>query len=116
MRRDRKKKYQRTERVLPLYVSYFKGIPSFGCPHCRKLILEHEKTIINATVLYKTPELLNKCEKIIFVTAPFMIRLRRARRRDHLSYRQIFRRFRAQKNLLQEYQKSGIPIEIIKNE
>lgn len=42
MRRDRKKKYQRTERVLPLYVSYFKGIPSFGCPHCRKLILEHE--------------------------------------------------------------------------
>ena len=79
-------------------------------------IEEHEKTIINATVLYKTPELLNKCEKIIFVTAPFMIRLRRARRRDHLSYRQIFRRFRAQKNLLQEYQKSGIPIEIIKNE
>ncbi len=79
-------------------------------------IEEHEKTIINATVLYKTPELLNKCEKIVFVTAPFMIRLRRARRRDHLSYRQIFRRFRAQKNLLQEYQKSGIPIEIIKNE
>ena len=79
-------------------------------------IEEHEKTIINATVLYKTPELLNKCEKIIFVTAPFMIRLRRARRRDHLSYRQIFRRFHAQKNLLQEYQKSGIPIEIIKNE
>ena len=75
----------------------------------------HEKTIINATVLYKTPELLKRCEKIIFVTAPFMIRLRRARHRDKLSYRQIFRRFRAQKNLLQEYQKSGIPIELINN-
>ena len=78
-------------------------------------IEEHEKTIINATVLYKTPELLKRCEKIIFVTAPFMIRLKRARHRDKLSYRQIFRRFRAQKNLLQEYQKSGIPIEIINN-
>ena len=78
-------------------------------------IAAHEKSIINATVLYKTPELLSLCQKIIFVTAPLLTRLRRARHRDHLSYRQIFRRFRAQKNLLKEYQKSGIPIEIIHN-
>ena len=75
----------------------------------------HDKTIINATVLYKTPELLARCQKIIFVTAPIFTRLRRARRRDHLSYRQIFRRFYAQRNLLREYQKSGIPLEIIRN-
>lgn len=75
----------------------------------------HEKSIINATVLYKTPELLKRCQKIIFVTAPFFTRLRRARNRDHLPYRQIFRRFRAQRNLLKEYKKSGIPIEIINN-
>ena len=75
----------------------------------------HDKTIINATVLYKTPEILARCEKILFVTAPFFTRLRRARRRDHLPFSQIFRRFHAQRNLLREYQKTGIPIEIIHN-
>ena len=78
-------------------------------------IEENEKTIINATVLYKTPELLKRCQKIIFVTAPLLTRLLRARRRDRLSYHQIFKRFAAQKNLLREYQKAGIPVEIIKN-
>ena len=78
-------------------------------------IKNHDKTIINATVLYKTPDILKRCEKILFVTAPFWTRLRRARQRDHLPYRQIFRRFHAQRNLLKEYQKSGIPVEIIKN-
>lgn len=78
-------------------------------------IAKHEKTIINATVLYKTPDILNHCEKILFVTAPLLTRLHRARTRDHLPYRQIFRRFHAQRNLLKEYQKSGIPVEIINN-
>ena len=78
-------------------------------------INEHEKTIINATVLYKTPELLSRCEKVIFVTAPFLTRLRRARRRDHLPLAQILRRFHAQRHLLHEYQKTGIPVEIIEN-
>ena len=78
-------------------------------------VKEHEKTIINATVLYKTPDILKRCEKILFVTAPFWTRLRRARRRDNLPYSQIFRRFHAQRNLLKEYQKSGIPLEIINN-
>ena len=78
-------------------------------------IAEHDKTIINATVLYKTPDILARCSKVIFVTAPFWTRLRRARHRDHLPYRQIFRRFHAQRHLLQEYQKNGIEIEIINN-
>lgn len=78
-------------------------------------VKEHDKTIINATVLYKTPSILMRCQKIIFVTAPLLTRLRRARHRDHLPYRQIFRRFHAQRNLLKEYQKSGIPLEIINN-
>ena len=75
----------------------------------------HDKTIINATVLYKTPELLARCEKIIFVTAPLLTRLRRARRRDHLPFKQIFRRFYAQRKLLKEYQKTNIPLEIVVN-
>ena len=78
-------------------------------------IAANEKTIINATVLYKTPDLLARCEKILFVTAPYFTRLGRARRRDHLPLRQILRRFHAQRHLLKEYQKSGIPVEIIQN-
>ena len=67
-------------------------------------INQHEKSIINATVLYKTPELLALCDKVIYVTAPFLKRLTRARRRDKLPFTQILRRFRAQRNLLKEYQ------------
>ena len=80
-----------------------------------EFIASHEKTIINATVLYKTPEILARCEKIIFVTAPFFKRLFRSKKRDGLSFFQIIKRFRTQKNLLQEYKKTGLPIEIVRN-
>ncbi|MBO4532153.1 MAG: dephospho-CoA kinase [Treponema sp.] len=68
-------------------------------------INQHEKSIINATVLYKTPQLLVLCDKVLYVKAPFFTRLTRARRRDKLPFSQIFKRFKAQKNLLKEYQK-----------
>ncbi len=80
-------------------------------------IQTHEKSIINATVLYKTPELLAHCNKVIYVTAPFLTRFIRARRRDKLPFTQILRRFYTQRNLLKEYQKL-VPqdkIEIIRN-
>lgn len=89
------------------------------------IIIEETKTfiqthrdsniILNATVLYKTPELLSMCEKIIFVTAPFLTRFIRALKRDKLSAKEILKRFRAQKNLLSKYEEFGIPIEIYKN-
>ena len=80
----------------------------------------HGKTVIlNATVLFKTPELLSKCEKILFVTAPLLKRLFRAKKRDKMPVRQILARFKSQKNLFEEYKKfaneHGIPIEVIKN-
>ena len=81
----------------------------------KDFIAQNQKVIINATVLFKTPELLNLCDAIVFVKAPFITRLLRARSRDHLPLRQILRRFHAQKNLLKEYQKSGKPIIIINN-
>lgn len=74
-----------------------------------------KSVIINATVLYKIPELMSLCSKIIFVTAPFLTRLVRARKRDNLPLRQILSRFRRQKNLLSEYRKTGIEIEIVRN-
>ena len=81
----------------------------------KDFIESHEKVIINATVLYKTSEILNLCEEIIYVTAPLFTRIRRARQRDNLSYKQIFRRFWAQRNLFSEYKKTAKPLKIIKN-
>ena len=74
-----------------------------------------KNVIINATVLYKTPELLDLCEKVIFVKAPYLKRLIRARRRDKMPFRQIISRFKAQSNLEKTYRTSGKPVEIIKN-
>lgn len=81
----------------------------------KAFISENPKTIINATVLYKTPELLSLCNAVIFVTAPFFTRLFRARCRDHLPFRQILRRFHSQRRLLQNYRKSGKKIIIVNN-
>ena len=78
-----------------------------------------KSVILNATVLFKTPELLSQCEKILFVTAGFFTRLRRAKKRDGLPLGQILARFKNQKNLLAEYKsaakKIDIPLEIVKN-
>ena len=85
----------------------------------KKFIAENEaqgkSVLINAAVLYKTPELLALCEKIYFVTASLPKRLIRAKRRDKMPVRQILARFRSQKNLLSEYKKSGKEIVIVRN-
>ena len=80
-------------------------------------IATHKKSVINATVLFKTPELLALCQKVIFVTAPVLKRLQRARKRDHLSYSNIIRRFYTQRKRLQEYQQTVLPenLLIVKN-
>lgn len=71
--------------------------------------------LLNATVLYKTPELLELCSKIYFVKAFFLKRLLRAKKRDNLPLLQILKRFKSQNSLLKEYEKSGIPLIFIKN-
>ncbi|HIW36590.1 MAG TPA: dephospho-CoA kinase [Candidatus Treponema faecavium] len=64
---------------------------------------------LNATVLYKTA-VMCRCSHILFVTAPAAVRLLRARRRDRMPYPQIFDRFRRQKNILAQYQKTNADI------
>lgn len=71
--------------------------------------------IINATVLYKIPSLMEMCSMIVFVKAPFFTRLMRAKRRDRLPIRQILARFKSQRNLLSEYRKTGIEVVVIEN-
>ena len=61
--------------------------------------------ILNATVLYKTPDLMALCEKIVFVDAPLLTRLRRAKKRDSLPSKKILERFRTQRTLFSEYKK-----------
>ena len=72
-------------------------------------------TILNATVLYKTPELLNLCKYIIYVDAPKITRIVRSLKRDRMPLRQILGRFASQKNLFSEYKKTGVPIIKITN-
>ncbi len=78
-------------------------------------VLQNKKAIINATVLYKIPHLLQRCQTIIYVKAPLITRILRAKKRDKLPLKQIIARFHSQKNLFNEYKKSGIKIIIIKN-
>lgn len=78
------------------------------------------KIAINATVAYKTPEILKMCDLILFVTAPFFTRLKRAKKRDSqsenpLTIHQILQRFKSQRNLYAEYKKTGIPLVKVKN-
>lgn len=78
-------------------------------------IAANDKVIINATVLFKTPQLLDYCQKIIFVRAGIIKRFIRARKRDKLPYKQIIRRFYAQKDLLNQYKATEKEIIIINN-
>lgn len=79
----------------------------------------NKNIILNATVLFKTLELILKCNRIIFVKANFFKRLIRAKKRDGIPLRQILARFKSQQNLFAEYKEfadqHNIPVEIIKN-
>lgn len=83
----------------------------------KKIIKENcgKNIILNATVLYKTPELLKMCDKIIFVKARFFVRLKRAIKRDKMPLRQILSRFWTQRNLFSKYKNTGLPIETVDN-
>lgn len=61
--------------------------------------------VLNAAVLYKTPQLLEKCRAIFFVDAPAFVRFLRVRRRDGISPHEILKRFFSQRNLFAQYKK-----------
>ena len=70
--------------------------------------------VINATVLNKVP-LASKCDFIIYVDAPFIIRLIRAKKRDKHSVFHLLRRFSSQKKLYAQYQKLNVDIYRVRN-
>jgi len=75
-----------------------------------------DKTIlINATLLFKTEELMNLCNAIYFVKSPLLKRIIRAKKRDGLTIPEILKRFKSQKNLLKNYKATKKPVLIIHN-
>jgi dephospho-CoA kinase len=58
--------------------------------------------VINAALLHKS-SVFYRLDRIILITAPVFTRLLRARRRDRLSWREIFRRFASQKDFGTQY-------------
>lgn len=74
-----------------------------------------KNVILNATVLYKIPDLMAKCSAVFYVTAPYLVRLIRAKKRDDMSWLQLFQRFRSQRELYRLYTETGIPVITIRN-
>ncbi|MCL2184315.1 MAG: dephospho-CoA kinase [Treponema sp.] len=58
--------------------------------------------VINAALLHKS-SVFHRFERIIIVTAPYLTRFFRARRRDRLSWTEIIRRFNSQKDFNSQY-------------
>ena len=58
--------------------------------------------LINAALLHRS-SVYNKLDRVILVTAPFLTRLLRAKRRDKLPFDEILRRFSSQKNFNAQY-------------
>ena len=82
----------------------------------QKIDLSEAKNIaLNAAVLYKTPLLMRLCRAILYVEAPFWMRLLRAKKRDGEAMRTICKRFRAQRGLYRNYKQTGIPIVKVRN-
>ena len=78
-------------------------------------IQEHKKPITNATVAYKSPQIMEKSNLIIFVQSNCIKRFLRARKRDKLPPSQIIKRFKSQKKLIKNFTKADKEIIIIKN-
>lgn len=81
----------------------------------KEFISSNEKSIINATVLYKIPEFISECDVVFYIKASFFKRFIRAKKRDNLSCKQIFRRFYAQRKLFKKYKQICKNLAIIKN-
>jgi dephospho-CoA kinase len=70
--------------------------------------------VINAALLHRTP-IFDRLDRIILVTAPFFIRLIRAKRRDRLPWGDIFKRFASQKDFNSQYLSKKAEIYKVKN-
>ncbi len=71
--------------------------------------------VLNAAVLYKIPELVKMVDSVLYVDAPVILRLVRARKRDSDTVGNILRRFRNQRTLFSKYKDSVADIQRVWN-
>jgi dephospho-CoA kinase len=64
---------------------------------------KNQPCALNATVLYKTPAMLRRCARILYIDAPGILRFFRVKRRNRLPAAQIFQRIRSQSKLFSQY-------------
>jgi len=89
-------------------------------PQTDRMILEwiasqNGKTcFINAALLHRSA-VFGRLDCILLVTAPFLVRLLRAKRRDRLSWISIFRRLMSQKRFSLQYLAGNADIYIVEN-
>ena len=82
----------------------------------RRLMAGHSDVpvVINAALLF--PAGMHRlCSRVIWVEAPLWTRIRRARRRDHLSCRQILKRIWSQRKLSPHSWRQYVDIKVIGN-
>ena len=71
-------------------------------------------TVINAPLLFKSP-VAGLCDFVIIITAPAVVRLWRARRRDGLSFKRILERFSSQRDLFSQNRTENADIVLVSN-
>lgn len=99
------------EIVYPIFINYIEEFLN----ESRKESGGFRGAVINAAVLYKIPFLMKKCKVVIYIEAPFIKRFFRAKKRDRMKISQIIARFKSQRTMLKEYEKTGTPIIKIRN-
>jgi dephospho-CoA kinase len=70
--------------------------------------------VINAALLHKMA-VFGRFDHVLLITAPFIVRLLRAKRRDRLSWISIFRRLMSQKRFTLQYLAGNADIYIVEN-
>jgi dephospho-CoA kinase len=89
--------------------------PGVNCLTDEWIAAQQGKTcVINAALLHRS-SCFEQLERIIWVTAPYLVRLLRARRRDRLSWFALIRRFSSQKNFAAQYFSGNADIYRVEN-
>ena len=70
--------------------------------------------VINAAILFRMG-LDSLCDRVIYVTAPFRVRWRRARSRDGATLIDVIRRLRSQSDVRPQFSRSGADILTVEN-
>lgn len=89
-------------------------------PEMRQMVREQidaarpDPVVINAAILFEMG-LAELCDVVLWVTAPFLTRLRRARRRDKLPLLQLLSRFHAQREMAPQSSGQNVDIQIVRN-